>query len=183
MIRTKTLGLGWEWWVRSAEDVHGRPHFTSGDAQLWWDGSLWKLGRDESSVVLAAASEALHPVTVWTDEWRRKDEHGRWGPSGVRFDHASLRTSPSLPMTMDDLGWDYFVRRRVIAPVWYVDPVTGSVHHSGSKMLEGKAGKRYCSRCRKSSSANNFVSQHLRGRGHEEESYPLILEELLQALC
>ena len=66
------------------------------------------------------------------------------------------------PFRMSELGEDFFMNRDAHNIVWYIDPNTKKVHHSGTKERDGKAGKRWCSICQKSVSSNNFLSQHLR---------------------
>lgn len=54
------------------------------------------------------------------------------------------------------------MRRSLRMPIiWYRDPVTGQVHHTGAKVKRGRTGRKFCSVFRKSISANNFWSQHV----------------------
>merc|ERR1719240_2080330 len=69
-----------------------------------------------------------------------------------------------MPFHIEDIGADFFMRIRTTKLVWYVDPTTGEVVHSGAKNAGARArpGKRYCPLCCQCFSANNFVSQHLK---------------------
>lgn len=107
---------------------------------------------------------ALHPATIPTqDVWYRCGRAGEREETTLSFEHYGLVTSHDHPARMRDLGEDLFVYRRHMRIFWYVDPVTGETHHSGAKTdpTYHVYGKRYCPFCRKSMSANNFVTQHL----------------------
>lgn len=112
----------------------------------------------------APRSPALHPTTVAPDEWDANHELPQ-APSPV-FEHVGLEeaSSPQTPLSLHGLGLDFFVRGSPAARpsiLWYIDPHTGQVHHTGTKCKGGRHGKRYCALCGKSISSNNFVGQHM----------------------
>jgi hypothetical protein len=108
------------------------------------------------TVLLAAASLALHPTTVCPEEWYASD--GRSCP--VSFRHVRLETSCSRPVDMSVLGLDFFTRMRYTpCLVWFRAP-NGEVHFSRSK--GDPPGKRYCNICDRTFSSNNFASQHMK---------------------
>ena len=75
------------------------------------------------------------------------------------------QSSATRPHALSHLGEDYFFSHHVSAKhtrvVWWRDPATRRVHHSGAKPRGAYGpGKRYCFMCRQGFSANNFTSQH-----------------------
>ena len=124
----------------------------------------WRIVNLMGECVAEASSNAQHPVTVLQGQWRVFDsDMNAHRDSDLYFIHHELITSPMQPIEMEDLGVDYFVRMNSTKILWYVDPHTRNVYHSGAKAdKDCRLGKRYCSFCHKSFSANNFVSQHMR---------------------
>lgn len=121
-------------------------------------GSLWTLQRG-NDVIAVCYTAALHPATI--------PRHDAWvdartgSPFFLVFEHVSLESSVDAPLTMEDLGYDFFVAKKVSHVIFFVCPLTGKVQHSGAKDKNGLGpGKRYCSVCKTMVSANNFVSQH-----------------------
>lgn len=147
-------------------------HHQRGGMMLSQVDGGWEVVRGSSTNAKGARlaiayTTALHPTTVFFFEWLAYecDAARRWRPLELTFAHVALRgaTSPVHPVTLDRLGLDFFVRHRQTSVVWFVDPHTGEVQHSGAKACrEHGPGKRYCSLCGRSFSANNFVTQHMR---------------------
>lgn len=125
------------------------------------DGSKWIVQQDFVTIA-RANSAALHPVTVYAGEWELC-EHISWDDERVHFHWVTLKDfffsfdiDRHFIYTLADVGADYFVRIRSCKPFQWYDPTTGQVENSGAK-----GGKRYCFMCGCSTSANNFVHQHL----------------------
>lgn len=139
-----------------------------------FDGHTWSVHDACSDLIVAeAASVALHPATVFEGEWRvRNLDSGIMEDSALKFQHASIESSPKSPLTMYDLGIDFFTRRVGTKIVYYIDPVSKKVYHSGAKCKgSARAGKRFCPLCMRSFSANNFITQHMRVK-HPESARP-----------
>ena len=140
--------------------------------KMHYDGFTWSI-RDSDTIVAEAASVARHPATIFQGQWRvRNRATGRMEDSSLLFHHDRIKSSPQHPLTMEDLGVDFFARRTGTKIGWYGDPVSYTVHHSGANGNDGGcAGKRFCPICMRSFSANNFVSQHMRLQ-HPESARP-----------
>lgn len=150
--------------------------------KIQYDGFTWSIRDMRSDTIVAeAASLARHPATIFEGQWRVLNRTtGCMEDSLLVFYHDSIQSSPQKPLTMDELGIDFFIRRLGTKIVWYVDPISYKVHHSGAKENDdGCAGKRFCPFCMRSFSANNFVSQHMRVK-HPESARPgsLVLEAI-----
>lgn len=151
-----------DWYrVTSVDDDSPRPtyiatvdpymvmHFVAG---------VWRI--EECGIALAeAVSPALHPSTIFPNEWKIRLKVNKWvSGNGFLVHPISWTSSKNAPLDLLDIGYDFFTRMSVRNPVWFVDPSTHTVVHSGAK----RGGMRYCDACRKCFSANNFVHQHLR---------------------
>lgn len=161
-------------WTRDAlkPDVNNHPHFTSSATALHLfrttDG-LWIIARDidgafPKDAYAIARSGALHPNTIRNGEWNLPAATG-WHPCRNFKTSTEGTSSENAPFDLfDDLGGDFFVRVHSTKAVWFKDPSTGDIMHSGAKAagLTRKPGKRYCPQCAQCFSANNFVSQHVR---------------------
>lgn len=152
--------------------------------------SRWEIReRTSKNLVAFANTTAAHPTTIYLGEWQTNcDGASEWTYSPMHFAHEKLTTTFDRPIPIDLLGIDFFLRHRVNSIIWYIDPLTGSVVHSGSKSIKniksGAKSKRrsksikdigpgvkFCSLCSCTVSANNFVSQHMR-RVHSLEPLP-----------
>jgi hypothetical protein len=139
---------------------------------------------DDLFVYARAASLALHPHTVHPGEWIALAEAfpARWERMDLfRFVCAGIQTSaPEAPIELSDVGVDVFLRMAFSRPVWFVDPKSGRVEHSGAKTartdMRGRLGRRFCHLCGVSLSANNFWSQHVRCVHPEFRNEPRRLE-------
>lgn len=163
------------------------PHLAgTWEAAVWGDGFVslehgmrlrraadggWELV--EAGLLLARArTDALHPNTIAPGEWELRRSYGpEPDDDWVRDPQFRVCLPPSpansdvAPLSLADLGPDYFVRSAVAPavrvtprPLWYVDPPTDAVFHSGAK----SSGMRYCHLCDRSTTSKNFVNQHLR---------------------
>lgn len=160
-----------EVWVRETANFYA---YTSecGRFLLTRENDTWIIV-SPTSIVAEASSLGLHPATTKKGEWRMFDlatQAMRMSP--LHFKHECLDSSPVAPLSLDDIGHDFFMRCTPRRILWYTDPRTGRVFHSGAKRVHGEAvGKRYCYECNLSFSANNFVSQHMRLK-HPERCRP-----------
>ena len=187
-LECKQLNTTWQL-VRSAPDVnlHMSPQFISFHPQFSSsDGSLhllhsencWKIAStsDSGTALAIAHSTAAHPNTIAPGEWNLPKSGGGWvHATGFKVRAQGPNTEEQPFDIVTELGVDFFLRglgsredfpgpREGFPIVWFVDPFTGEVLHSGAKAAgTKKPGKRYCSLCERSFSANNFVTQHLRG--------------------
>lgn len=132
------------------------------------DNFGWLLAADENNswtlyfnccIAATATHEATHPALVRV--WRYTCYHS------VKFIHKPSFLSSSTedePHDLHDIGIEFFLYQSLTRVLWYRDPNTGLVQHSGAKSngRDQRLGCRYCSLCGFSFSANNFVSQHLR---------------------
>ena len=119
---------------------------------------LWRVGRESGEVLAYATTRALHPATVYEDEWVVLQPH----LARLAFFVDVAAATPKNPVPLADLGLDHFVRGAARRPLWFRAP-DGAVVHSGAKQCAGAdaPGRRYCHLCDALLSANNFVSQHL----------------------
>lgn len=121
-------------------------------------GSVWCISQDGFALARSYA-DALHPNTIVAGEWEVCVHYPYgWEIHPTFAVHLARKFSGKRALTMDDVGWDYFVRVPQHLPVRFVDPATGKVHVSNAK----HRGQRYCHLCDKLFSGNNFVSQHMR---------------------
>lgn len=162
-------------WLLDAQRplVNGAPHFVAsgGGAQplhLFHGSRGWQIAPDLDAAVayaIAPGVTAAHPNTIRQGEWQLPTE-----PSGGWAAHPEFHVSAEGPNTeerpfrMEDIGADFFVRVKTTKLVWFYDPSTGEVVHSGAKNAGkgARPGKRYCPLCCTCFSANNFVSQHIK---------------------
>lgn len=121
--------------------------FTNGFWTIW----------EKADMRFYAWSSGLTPLTVRRGEWAAVDG------SSTLLHFKNLRLGSSdKPVPLGHLGEDFFLHSISKKPVWFtVDKNDTTTFHSGSKRMKGTTGVRFCSICRKMSSANNFVSQHL----------------------
>lgn len=129
-----------------------------------YNNNTWTVEKmNTNEVVAEAASLGMHPTTVLQNEWRMKDSKtGLWYDSFLYFEHTNLESSFDSPLSMHEIGYDFFMRKKMTQIVWYEDPSTGMIFHSAAKQKNDVFGRRYCCICGMSFSANNFVSQHMR---------------------
>ena len=160
-------------WCKS-KCMDDRPSYTYEQYTLQYSSiySSWVI--HDSNIVLAYSlnSFGLHPLSINCGEWifigyNTPDPH---------FSFRIQSNTSETPYEMEDLGYDYFTRNHLTSPIWYIDPSTNQIEHSGAKerlkttlnkknkkkVSEYVYGKRFCWACFQSFSANNFVSQHLR---------------------
>jgi len=161
-------------WTQDAQSpvVNGAPHFVAtGGAQtlhLFLGSRGWQIAPDlDSSVAYAIAPgvTAAHPNTVRQGEWQLPTEpNGGWAAHNEFHVSAEGPNSEAHPFRIDDIGADFFMRVKTTKLVWFIDPTTGEVVHSGAKNagVRARPGKRYCPLCTTCFSANNFVSQHVK---------------------
>ena len=132
----------------------------------------WEVTNREGIPVVRATTHALHPTTIHVGEWMLLDG-AEWKCADIRFTHQPLQTSRENPITLDELGFDYFLRHKPTKPIWFVNPITTETVHSGSKRMrdDEAPGVRYCPLCQCCISSNNFVTQHMRIL-HPEQPVP-----------
>jgi hypothetical protein len=151
----------------------GAPH------RLVADAGGWRVDDGAGRAVARAATHALHPATVLACEWTVRVGDDGWAHSTMRFSHLALDTSRERPADLAVLGWDYFAAAPAERRVWFVCPETGAPVHSGAKRMHAgeSAGRRYCHRCRRCVSANNW-GDHL-ARAHPHAPRGRTLTEIL----
>jgi len=158
-------------WERDAAEpeVNGFPHFTNakGSLHLFRTAEgLWEIAPeiDAGKAFAVARTAAAHPNTIKPGEWSLPKGGGWAKASGFKVSTEGPNTEDRPFDVNVDLGADFFIRVRTTKVVWFRDPATGEVMHSGAKAagVSKKPGKRYCPLCEHSFSANNFVSQHVR---------------------
>ena len=136
-------------------------------ADIFWHEGAWVIADPDAPDALQyarAASAARHPHTVYAGEWFAID--ALFGPLRpmpcfcLEFDDLCT-SSPERPLSLDDIGCDFFVRVPASSKrkIWFCDPSSGNVVHSGTKCPF--PGVRFCHFCGACFSANNW-SQHMR---------------------
>jgi len=158
-------------WARSSTepDVNGAPHFVNDKEKLHLyrsAGGMWSIAPDvDAGIAFAIArTAALHPNTIKAGEWQLP---GRTDWSSSQSFKVCLEGHNAEDSPYDvkaELGEDFFLRVRTTKVLWFRDPASGDVVHSGAKAAGAsqKLGKRYCPLCEQCFSANNFVSQHVK---------------------
>lgn len=146
-------------WTREGNDWVSVDDGREARYRVTRDNSCWSLFRGEEDVLAVCETTALHPATIpHEDVW--KDARTGVGLLIV-FDYVSFKSSYEHPFAMGDLGLDFFAARRPTNRIFFVCPLTGEVQHSGCKATNMlPPGKRYCHRCHRLYSANNFIHQH-----------------------
>lgn len=119
---------------------------------------------DFSFMVMCAKSRALHPVTVFTGEWQIRryipdafPEIYNWDVTRMTFEHDPAWLAASTyqsPLSLYDLGIDYFLRLPHTCTIWFIDPNTQWVFSSGPE------GREYCNICNRTFEGNQ-VESHL----------------------
>lgn len=118
-------------------------------------------------------SEALHPNTIHAGEWEVRVRIVSGGEDDVWERMPDFRvladlegSTPERPLSLLDIGVDFFLRCRTPQPIWFIDPMSGEAVHSGANApLHSKdesPGRRFCSLCCNCTLAKNFSSQHLK---------------------
>ena len=150
-------------------EINGCAHFTNSKGTLHLfrtQEGLWEIAPeiDAGKAFAVARSAAAHPNTIKPGEWSLPKGGGWAKASGFKVEMQGPNTEEYPFDVVADLGVDFFLRMRTTKVVWFVDPSSGEVMHSGAKAAGAtkKPGKRYCPLCEHCFSANNFVSQHLR---------------------
>jgi len=181
-------------WRRSEYEpfVDELPHYVKEmddfrQLHLFFEAGAWQIASSVggSDVLARAASTAQHPNTVDKGSWSlpmTMSAHER--PTLVPFEAFDFWTdgpnTPEQPFQMEELGLDYFIRPQPRKQViWFEDPNTGQVFHSGAKKAgvhSDKPGNRYCPMCKRCFSANNFKFQHMRTHARSFDSLPTSLE-------
>lgn len=123
------------------------------------DLNWWVLNDQNSQLLASARTNAEHPNLIDDGAWC--DINGIViSPFYLRTDLKS--TSTKAPLHMSDIGETFFMQLRITPVFWYKEPFSRQVWHTGAKRKKSRMGKRWCSICRQSISANNFASQHMR---------------------
>jgi len=129
--------------------------FINGKLELFVYQSQWTIFKGYT-IIAYSNSFGLHPLSIKSNEWTFI------GVCSHEFRFFMTPNTCETAYTMDELGFDYFMRRSSSTIIWWIDPNTDEVQHSGAKYKNGKVGKRYCNICNRAYSANNFKSQHFR---------------------
>jgi len=162
--------LNVEWTHDTAEPlVNGVPHFVNVKERLHLfrnKTGMWTISPDvDAGIAFAIArTTALHPNTIRVGEWQLPGKKGWANSSSFKVCIEGPNTEECPYDVHADLGEDFFLRVRTTKVIWYKDPSSGEVVHSGAKASGNskRLGKRYCPLCRQCYSANNFVSQHVK---------------------
>lgn len=170
-------------WQRSeaAPELGDHPHYikdaSRGDTactlHLFNQFGTWQITRSDPASILAGSdvlarslSDGQHPNTVDKGSWSLLASTSGLVPCDAFDFWTDGPNTPEQPFLMEELGLDYFIRAQPRKQViWFEDPSTGQVFHSGAKKAgthSDKPGNRYCPMCERCFSANNFKSQHMR---------------------
>lgn len=141
---------------------------------MYWCDGMWIIEHTVLKTILAfTMSDALHPNTLVDSTWTILTDvvlNTIVDTDELVFyvSHEILsKTSKKRPLSMDDIGLDFFTTWMCSRGFWVRDPTTRQVVFSGAKGFKGdmSTGRRYCPfpECKgKAFSANNFVSQHMK---------------------
>lgn len=113
---------------------------------------MWIISQDGFALARSFAN-ARHPNTVLPGEWEICTVY----PDGWEWHADFAVTLASGIHTLDELGHAVSLRVPLRQPVSFASD--GVVHQSGVN----NGGGRHCNLCVRIISANNFVSQHMRG--------------------
>lgn len=152
--------------------------------ELYSTDTGWEIADTDGAPVARATTHAMHPTTVYIGEWNVQTAE-EWKCADLCFVHNSVDTSHDNPISLDKLGFDYFLRHKQTKPLWFIDPITGETVHSGSKRMRNveAPGVRYCPLCRCCISSNNFVTQHMRVI-HPEQPVPgELVSQFIHRVC
>lgn len=152
-------------WNKNANTV-----FQNGDSFMSYYNNKWLIMKKNTIIAYSLPTFGLHPCTIRPAEWLFVY------PSILtisNFMFKILANTQDNPYSMSDIGIDYFTRVTPTRPIWFINPLTKNIEHSGAKeqmqyVIKKKRkcynhvlGKRYCWVCEKSFSANNFKTQHI----------------------
>ena len=160
-------------WVRDDEVplVNGRVHYTSGATSVFYQDQHWWIADRDAPDALVYACSMLptnHTHAIPSSHWvgRVRCFPDEWVQlTSFRFEfQLAASSSPEFPVDLREVGTDLFVWRTPSRPIWFTEPVHGALCYSGAKTHRdtGTAGVRFCPYCRVCTSANNFVTQHMR---------------------
>lgn len=133
-----------------------KPCYHNGSRLMFFNGKYWVISISLSTynVVLAFSYSGTHPLLaswkIWNEGWNLYPK--------FKFRLKCI----DEPVALEDLGDDFFMSAQLTTVVWWINPITQEVEHSGAKEKHGKMGKRWCCICNQAFSANNFKTQHLR---------------------
>ena len=128
--------------------------YVNNDLTLFYN-SGWIIVNKQNVMIAYAFSFASHPLNIRTDEWIFIN----FNKHDFRF--RLVENTHKTPYEINDIGEDYFMYNASNV-IWWRDPTTNEVEHSGAKYKRNQSGKRWCSICKRAISANNFKSQHYR---------------------
>ena len=154
-----------------------KQEYIMNEFKLIYHKSYWCIIESKTSKLHAfACSFGLHPLTIYKCEWFFCN-----GPNPNDFHFsADLQEDYNNPYNLEsDIGFDFFIRIHYSRVIYYIDPSTNMIEHSGAKEKHGKLGKRFCWICQKSFSANNFVTQHMKKKHRCNH----MLDATLQSVC
>ena len=135
----------------------------SKEMTLFRTDTQWMIVDRILRLVAYAISFGMHPVTVYKGEWMVSSDDGITFQADPTFAFSPGReSSEKEPYSMSEIGIDFFIRnascQSSFGVIWYVDPQSRHVYHSGTKF----SGRKYCHLCQLSLSSHNFYHQHLR---------------------
>ena len=167
-VGARRLRADREWRARHYTSVSNSKN--KGGAALICTSAATRCGRSRrrsahGSPMPSHASTLQHPNACELESGCcRRHPDGSWLPAADFHLRHEGTHSQTQPFSLEDIGYDFFLRVKTTKLVWFVDPTNGETVHSGAKAAgsKSKPGKRYCPLCQQCFSANNFVSQHLK---------------------
>ena len=141
-------------WIKNTIHINGKPAYYNNTLLLYYENGSWLIEQN-SDIIVKSHSFGSHPMSVHKGEWG--DNIVPWGDFRFYFYENSFDN----PCLLEDVGEDFFLRVKS-RRIWFIDPISNTVQHSGAKKSMGIQGKQFCALCNKLISSNNFAFQHVR---------------------
>ena len=141
-------------WIKNKKRSKEKPSYYNGDLLLYYNKGSWFIAINSVTLV-KSSSFGSHPLSIHKGEWIDKAEP--W----YDFRFFLNQNSFENPVLLEDIGADFFLRVKHTR-IWFINPHTYEIQHSGAKKSHGIAGKQFCALCKKWISSNNFTFQHVK---------------------
>jgi len=165
-------------WYKEGSSDGVRPTFSSGAWKIDYKTEMkaWCILFNDL-IAAYAESFAQSPCTVFQGEWIfLNGDTMKWERNNDLY-ICVIQNTQSNPYNLNDIGLDFFIRISLSRPIWFIDPTTDKVEHSGAK-----SGKRYCWKCKRCFSGNNFSYQHLKfhkRKHYRDDNYQDFLDAMI----
>ena len=110
--------------------------FIKDDLTLVYHSSCWVILNHKNIIIAYACSFASHPLSTRSNEWIFI------GYKYHKFKFQIHSNTCQTPYELEDIGEDYFMRVSSSTVIWWRDPNTDEIEHSGAKYKNDKSGNR-----------------------------------------